>query len=212
MTVIVVANPKGGVGKSTLSTNLAGYFASQGEWIALADMDKQQSSHAWLSLRPPALPAIETWEVDLENPAKPPRGLEHAVIDTPAGLHGNRLNIALDLADKVIVPLQPSMFDILATQDFLERLAKEKAVRKGAIEIGVVGMRVDARTRSAEQLHRFVEGLKLPVLGYLRDTQNYVQLAAHGLTLWDVAKSRVEKDLEQWQPIIQWTNGAVKKA
>ncbi|MCX4159435.1 MULTISPECIES: ParA family protein [Paraburkholderia] len=212
MTVIVVANPKGGVGKSTLSTNLAGYFASQGEWIALADMDKQQSSHAWLSLRPPALPAIETWEVDLENPVKPPRGLEHAVIDTPAGLHGNRLNIALDLADKVIVPLQPSMFDILATQEFLERLAKEKAVRKGAIEIGVVGMRVDARTRSAEQLHRFVEGLKLPVLGYLRDTQNYVQLAAHGLTLWDVAKSRVEKDLEQWQPIIQWTNGAVKKA
>ncbi|RKE24506.1 chromosome partitioning protein [Paraburkholderia sp. BL23I1N1] len=212
MTVIVVANPKGGVGKSTLSTNLAGYFASQGEWIALADMDKQQSSHAWLSLRPPALPPIETWEVDLENPAKPPRGLEHAVVDTPAGLHGNRLNIALDLADKVIVPLQPSMFDILATQDFLERLAKEKAVRKGAIEIGVVGMRVDARTRSAEQLHRFVEGLKLPVLGYLRDTQNYVQLAAHGLTLWDVAKSRVDKDLEQWQPIIQWTNGASKKA
>lgn len=212
MTVIVVANPKGGVGKSTLSTNLAGYFASQGEWIALADMDRQQSSHAWLSLRPPALPPIETWAVDLENPAKPPRGLEHAVIDTPAGLHGNRLNIALDLADKVIVPLQPSMFDILATQDFLERLAKEKAVRKGAIEIGVVGMRVDARTRSAEQLHRFVEGLKLPVLGYLRDTQNYVQLAAHGLTLWDVAKSRVEKDLEQWQPIIQWTNGAGKKA
>ncbi|MFM0366416.1 MULTISPECIES: ParA family protein [Paraburkholderia] len=211
MTVIVVANPKGGVGKSTLSTNLAGYFASQGEWIALADMDKQQSSHAWLSLRPPALPVIETWEVDLENPARPPRGLEHAVIDTPAGLHGNRLNIALDLADKVIVPLQPSMFDILATQEFLERLAKEKAVRKGAIEIGVVGMRVDARTRSAEQLHRFVEGLKLPVLGYLRDTQNYVQLAAHGLTLWDVAKSRVEKDLEQWQPIIHWTNGAGKK-
>ncbi len=78
--------------------------------------------------------------------------------------------------------------------NFSERLAKEKAVRKGAIpKIGVVGMRVDARTRSAEQLHRFVEGLKLPVLGYLRDTQNYVQLAAHGLTLWDVAKSRVEK-------------------
>jgi chromosome partitioning protein len=206
MTVIVVANPKGGVGKSTLSTNLAGYFAANGEWVALADLDKQQSSHEWLSLRPAGLPAIEEWRVEPDSPAKPPNGLEHAVVDTPAGLHGNRLGLALDLADKVIVPLQPSMFDILATQHFLERLAKEKAVRKGAISIGVVGMRVDARTKSAEQLHRFVEGLDLPVLGYLRDTQNYVQLAAHGLTLWDVAKSRVEKDLEQWEPIADWAD------
>jgi chromosome partitioning protein len=206
MAVIVVANPKGGVGKSTLSTNLAGYFAASGEWVALADLDRQLSAHAWLDLRPAGMPPIEAWRIDLDAPAKPPRGLEHAVIDTPAGLHGNRFDIVLGLADKVIVPLQPSMFDILATQHFLERLMKEKAVRKGGVEIGVVGMRVDARTRSAEQLHRFVEGLKLPVLAYLRDTQNYVQLAAHGLTLWDVAKSRVEKDLDQWQPIIEWVN------
>jgi chromosome partitioning protein len=204
MTVIVVANPKGGVGKSTLSTNLAGAFAANGEWVALADLDKQQSAHAWLDLRPQGLPPIEAWEIDGDAPAKPPRGLERAIVDTPAGLHGNKLSAALDVADKVIVPLQPSMFDILATQQFLERLAKEKAVRKGSIKVGVVGMRVDARTRSAEELHRFVEGLGLPVLGYLRDTQNYVQLAAHGLTLWDVAKSRVEKDLEQWAPIIEW--------
>lgn len=204
MTVIVVANPKGGVGKSTLSTNLAGAFAANGEWVALADLDRQQSSHAWLALRPAGLPPIETWQVDPDAPVKPPKGLERAVIDTPAGLHGTRLAVALELADKVVVPLQPSMFDILATQHFLERLAKEKAVRKGAIEVGVVGMRVDARTRSAEQLHRFVESLELPVLGFLRDTQNYVQLAAHGLTLWDVPQSRVEKDLEQWEPITDW--------
>jgi chromosome partitioning protein len=204
MTVIVVANPKGGVGKSTLATNLAGHFAAQGEWVALADLDKQRSSHAWLALRPDTLPKIEEWDVDPDAPAKPPKGLEKAVVDTPAGLHGNRLALALDLADKVIVPLQPSMFDILATQDFLARLAKEKAVRKGSIQVGVIGMRVDARTRSADQLHRFVEGLELPVLGFIRDTQNYVQLAAHGLTIWDVAKSRVEKDLEQWAPIVEW--------
>jgi chromosome partitioning protein len=204
MTVIVVANPKGGVGKSTLATNLAGHFAANGEWVALADLDKQRSSHGWLALRNDTLPRIEEWSVDLDSAAKPPKGLEKAVVDTPAGLHGNRLGLALELADKVIVPLQPSMFDILATQDFLTKLAKEKAVRKGAIQVGVVGMRVDARTRSADQLHRFVEGLGLPVLGYVRDTQNYVQLAAHGLTIWDVAKSRVERDLEQWEPIVEW--------
>jgi chromosome partitioning protein len=204
MTVIVVANPKGGVGKSTLATNLAGHFAANGEWVALADLDKQRSSHAWLRLRPDSLPRIEEWSLDVDAPGKPPKGLEKAVLDTPAGVHGNRLSVALELADKVIVPLQPSIFDILATQDFLKRLSKEKAVRKGAIEVGVVGMRVDARTKSADQLHRFVEGLDLPVLGFLRDTQNYVQLAAHGLTLWDVSKSRVEKDLEQWEPILAW--------
>lgn len=204
MAVIVVANPKGGVGKSTLSTNLAGYFAASGEWVALADLDRQQSAHAWLDIRPAGLPAIEAWDINLDSPQKPPKGLEQVVIDTPAGVHGNRLDVALQLADRVIVPLQPSMFDILATRDFLDRLAKEKAVRKGSIKIGIVGMRVDARTKSADQLHRFVDGLGLPVLGYIRDTQNYVQLAAQGLTLWDVTPSRVAKDLEQWQPITAW--------
>ncbi|MFP3562107.1 ParA family protein, partial [Paraburkholderia sp. SIMBA_049] len=67
-------------------------------------------------------------------------------------------------------------------------------------------------TRSSDQLHRFVEGLGLPVLGYVRDTQNYVQIAAHGLTLWDVAKSRVEKDLEQWRPIVEWAERRAPKA
>lgn len=204
MTVIVVANPKGGVGKSTLSTNLAGYFAWSGEWVALADLDKQHSARSWLELRPDTLPKIERWDMSGERSARLPKGFEHAIVDTPAGLQGARLNLALSVADKVLVPLQPSMFDILATQQFLLRLADEKGVRKGGIEIGVVGMRVDARTRAAEQLHRFVNGLGLPVLGYLRDTQNYVQLAAHGLTLWDVAPSRVEKDIEQWQAVTTW--------
>jgi chromosome partitioning protein len=115
----------------------------------------------------------------------------------PAGLHGHGLKGALRLADRVIVPVQPSLFDIYATQNFLNKLA-ERDLLKGVGRIGLLGMRVDARTRAAEQLQRFVDELKLPVLGFLRDTQNYVQLAAHGLTLWDVAPSRVARDLEQW--------------
>jgi chromosome partitioning protein len=67
-------------------------------------------------------------------------------------------------------------------------------------------MRVNARTKAADQLAHYVTQLGLPVLGYLRDTQNYIQLAAHGATLWDVAPSKVEKDLAQWDELLSWVS------
>lgn len=202
MPIIVVANPKGGVGKSTLATNIAGYFASQGHAVMLGDADRQQSSRLWLNLRPATARPISTWEVSADLIAKPPKGTSHVVLDTPAGLHGWRFNDVIKMADRVIVPLQPSVFDIFATRDFLTQLAQNRHAHKA--KIGLVGMRVDARTIAADKLHEFVESLDLPVLAYLRDTQNYVHLAAHGLSLFDVARGRVEKDLEQWQPICHW--------
>lgn len=202
MPVVVVANPKGGVGKSTLSTQIAGYFASQNHPVMLGDADRQQSSKLWLSLRPDHARPIRSWELGSDQIAKPPRGTTHVVLDTSAGLHGKRLKEILKRAHKVVVPLQPSVFDIFATQDFLNELAD--SARAAQIEIGIVGMRVDERTRAAEQLHTFVEATGLPVLGYVRDTQNYVQLAARGLTVFDLAPERVARDLAQWQPICRW--------
>ena len=202
MPVIVIANPKGGVGKSTIATNLAGFFAKQGHKVMLGDVDVQQSSRAWLALRPGNLPRIVPWDIADSHVARPPKGTTHMVLDTPAGLAGSRLDDIMRLADKVVVPLQPSMFDILATQEFLQRLSGPMSKQK----IGVVGMRVNVRTRAADQLAHYIQGLGLPVLGYLRDTQNYVQLAAHGATLWDVAPSRVERDIEQWQQLVAWIN------
>lgn len=202
MPVIVVANPKGGVGKSTLATNIAGYFASMGHAVILGDADRQQSSRLWLRLRPAGARPIGTWDISADMIARPPKGTTHVVLDTPAGLHGWRFNDVIKMADKVIVPLQPSVFDIFATRAFLDELARSKhADRK---QVGVVGMRVDARTIAADRLHEFVDALGLPVLGYLRDAQNYVHLAARGLTMFDVAPGRVEKDLEQWQAICRW--------
>jgi chromosome partitioning protein len=208
MPVVLVVNPKGGVGKSTVATNLAGWFASRGHATMLGDLDKQQSALGWLARRPATVPPITSWDLDAERIARPPRGVTHVVLDSPAGIHGHLLKDALKAADRVVVPLQASLFDIYATQAFLAKL-QEKTDLKASGQVGVVGMRIDARTRSAEQLQRFVEGLELPVLGFLRDTQNYVQLAAHGLTLWDVAPSRVDKDVAQWQPLLGWVETGV---
>ena len=205
MPVIVVANPKGGVGKSTVSTQIAGYLAHSGHQVMLGDVDRQQSARTWLSLRPPELPAIHTWDVDRDHIVRPPKGTTHVVLDTPAGLHGKRLDEVMKLADKVLIPLQPSIFDIYATREFVTEL---QARKKGHhVSIAAVANRVKTGSISADQLRTFLHTLNIPVLGEFRDTQNYVHLAARGLTLWDVSPSRVEKDLEQWKEVMGWLEG-----
>ena len=204
MPVIVVANPKGGVGKTTLATNLAGYFASLGVHVMLGDVDRQQSARTWLALRPAGLPRIETWEVARDEIVRPPKGTTHIVLDTPAGLHGKRLDEVMKLADKVLIPLQPSIFDIHATHAFIADLVARR--RSDRVQAAVVGMRTREGTISTDQLRNFLDGVSVPLLGFLRDTQNYVHLAAHGLTLWDVASTRFQGDREQWEPIITWVN------
>ncbi|WBY03687.1 ParA family protein [Ramlibacter tataouinensis] len=202
MPVVVVANPKGGVGKSTVATHIAGHFASQGHAVMLGDADRQQSSRLWLNLRPPAARPIQGWEVGDGKLARPPKGTTHVVIDTPAGLHGKELRALLESASKVVVPLSPSVFDIFATRAFLDELAGHH--KTSGLPVAIVGNRVDPRTLAADQLQAFVKGLGLPVLGELRPTQNYVHLAARGLTVFDLAPARVERDLAQWAPITRW--------
>ncbi len=202
MPVIVVANPKGGVGKSTLATNVAGCLAAAGHSVMLGDVDRQQSSRQWLKARPPQLPCISGWDVSAEDIARPPKGTTHVVLDTPAGLHGKRLDAVMKIADRLLIPLQPSLFDIQATHNFVAEL---RAHRRGAeVKMGLVGMRVREHTLANEQLQHYLGTLPLPVVAWLRDTQNYVHLAARGLTLWDVAPSRVERDLEQWATLAAW--------
>lgn len=159
MKVFVIANPKGGSGKSTLATNLAGYLAARGKTVMLGDIDRQHSARDWLSLRPASAPAIASWEIGADDIARPPRGTTHAVLDTPAGLHGKMLARVLKLSPRILIPVQPSLFDILATRKFIDELLAERPVRKGKIDIAVVGMRVDARTRAARQLARFFSTL-----------------------------------------------------
>ncbi len=209
MPVIVIANPKGGVGKSTVSTNVAGHWANQGHAVMLGDVDRQQSSRMWLQHREsshPHLPRISPWDIDDDRIAKAPKGTTHMVLDTPAGLHGKRLDATMKLADMILIPLQASVFDIYATRDFIAELQASK--RADGVKLAVVANRVKDHTKASDHLHSFLSTLNVPVLTQLRDTQNYAHLAAHGLTLFDVAATRVEKDLAQWAPIVQWLGKA----
>ncbi len=208
MKVVVIANPKGGAGKSTLATNIAGYFASCGHHVMLGDADVQQSSKFWLQQRPSSLPPVATWVIEAGKvpTAKPPHGTTHVVIDTPAGLGGAALKELVQRADKIVVPLMPSVFDMQATHAFLLELMQ--LTRKLPAQVGVVGNRVDARTIAAAHLGEFAQSLQVPVLGYLRDTQYYVHMAAHGLSMFDITPSQIEKDLELWGPICHWLDAA----
>ena len=169
MKTILVANPKGGSGKTTLSTNLAGYFAKLGQHVVLSDMDRQKSSTHWLARRPDQAPLIHG--IDGRGKHADSLSADWTVIDSPAGLHGDKLSEVVKKVDMVVVPMQPSSFDIQATEHFLEILREEKAIRKERTFVAMVGMRVDSRTRSAHQLQSFLEQAGFPVITYLRDGQ-----------------------------------------
>src|SRR3989344_4373003 len=105
MPVVVVANPKGGVGKSTLSTNIAGYYASQGHPVILGDTDRQESAKLWLGLRPPAARPVGACDsINSDVISRPPKGTPLAVLDAPAGVPGWWLSAVHKQADKICVP------------------------------------------------------------------------------------------------------------
>lgn len=194
---LLIANPKGGAGKTTLSINLAGWLASQGNRVSLLDLDRQKSATKWLARRAEDLPPIT-----ISGRGKDPS--DWLVIDSPAGLHGKNLDHAVKLVSRVLVPISPSLFDIQASQDFLAELAEEKKIRQGKIDIGIVGMRMAPRTRAAVTLEIFLQKLDLPVVAYLHETQQYVNAAFEGKTLFDLPPHKTQAERDSWAPLIEW--------
>jgi chromosome partitioning protein len=199
---VLVVNPKGGCGKTTVATNLSGGLAARGGKVLLLDLDRQQSATTWLSMRPAHLPHIGRLKGDADA-SEHVKG-DWLVIDSPAGIHGKSLSHALKLADKVVVPVQPSVFDMAATADFLQVLAEEKAVRKHKSFIGIIGARVDPRTKAAATLEAFLQQFDLPILTCLRDSQIYPNAAFNGLSIFDLPPSAAERDQAQWEAVLGW--------
>jgi chromosome partitioning protein len=203
MKTVLVANPKGGCGKTTLSVNIAGFLASRGKSVTLLDLDRQQSGSLWLATRPAELPQI----VSIRSKKDDGRRHDWMVIDSPSGLHGKNLEHALNLASKIIVPVAPSLFDIHASHDFLELLAQQRKASRSRRAVGVVGMRMEVRTKAARALEHFLVRLDLPVLAYLRETQVYVNAAFEGKSLYDLPHAIAERELENWRFLENWLLG-----
>ena len=207
MKSILIINPKGGAGKTTLATNLAGALASVGDQeVRLWDLDRQHSAMEWLSLRPADRPAISPLVGSPREQNRSRGGAGWLVLDAPAGIHGKMLQRALKIAHKVIVPIQPSVFDIAASDDFLRQVLEQKSVRKQQSRVGIVGMRVDPRTRAAATLGAYLQRYDLPILTWLRDTQVYANAAFNGLSIFDLPSSVSGRDTEQWRPILEWVS------
>jgi len=204
MPVIAVVNRKGGSGKSTLAAHLAVWCARQGHSVMLGDVDRQQSSRAWLRRRDPALPQVAPWAMDQKNVLRVPSGITHVVLDTPGGLHGFELARVVMFADAILMPVCHSVFDRESAAACHAELMALPRVASGRCRLATVGMRIDGRTRAGEVLRAWSDGLGMPFLGVLRETQVYVRSLEKGLTVFDLPPSLAASDLAQWEPILQW--------
>ncbi len=210
MPVIAVINRKGGSGKSTLATHLATWMAHQGAHVMLGDVDRQQSTRAWLKRRDAALPAIVPWTIDEKNVLKVPSGVSHVVLDTPGGMRGFELTKVIMSADAVVMPVCNSMFDRESAAACVAELMTMPRIASGRCKLSLVGMRIDARTRAAQSLQEWAQSLNVPFLGVLREAQLYVRSLDSGQTMFDLPPSVHAADLLQWQPILDWLSPVMR--
>lgn len=215
MPVVAVINRKGGSGKSTLATQLAGHFANANIRVLLGDVDRQQSTKTWLRQRKAQSQHrrdIVGWSVDPKSFVRPPAGVEHVVLDTPGGLHGFDLARVVMYADAILIPVCNSIFDRESAADCLAELRTLPRIATGRCKVAAVGMRLDARTRSAEVLQAWAAGLDLPFIAVLRESQAYVRCIEKGLSLFDLPPTQVQADLAQWAPILEWLGPILQPA
>lgn len=209
---IVVANSKGGCGKTTMATNLAAWFAKHGKTTALIDFDSQESSTFWLEQRPPeAAPIIgvSAGGKQLGNQTRSfqnrtPRQIERVVVDTPAGLVGHELYRCIIDADMVVVPILPSPIDIHSVAKFIRDIHLSGYLRDRNKQVLVVANRARRNTVMFAKLNQFLRELGLPSVTYTRDSQLYHRAAAQGLGIADIANSQAKEEKLHWSRIGNW--------
>lgn len=208
---IVVLNPKGGSGKTTVATNLAAYYASAGFSTVLVDHDPQASSSRWLRKRVPHLAAIHGIHAFEKNPRvtrsflmRLPVGTERVVVDTAAAVSAQDMPELVRDADAILVPVLPSDIDIHACSKCIADLLLVAKIKRREHRIGVIANRARRNTVVLQTLLRFLGSLEIPVVTTLRDSHNYLRAAELGHGLHDMKNYLVRDDVATWQPLVDW--------
>lgn len=208
---IVILNPKGGAGKTTLAVSLAGYFASIGRQVAIMDFDPQGSSIRWLRKRPKHLPEIlgiaayeKKMNVTRSFQLRVPSHIRYLITDTPAAMDTPDLVEFTAGAHAILVPVLPSAIDIHAASHLIADLLLVAKVSRRMGRLGVIANRVRENTLGFRKLMAFLDRLQIPIVGALRDSQSYVHAAEEGCSIHEMLPSRVRKDLSSWLPLTSW--------
>ena len=211
---IVILNPKGGCGKSTLVTNIAAGYALRGPQPAIMDFDPQGSTMAWLERRPAELPAIhgiaafkKTMQATRSWQLRVPGDTVNLIVDSPAGLSHDDLREMTRDAASVLVPVLPSSMDIHAASRCIADLLLVAKINRNEGKLAVVANRTRKHTKSFNRLMRFLDSLGIPIIAVLRDTQNFVHAAERGIGMHEMQPSRVRPDVEQLDKILNWLDG-----
>jgi chromosome partitioning protein len=208
---ILVLNPKGGSGKTTVAINLASHFALRGERPVLMDYDKQASAGHWVKKRnvsQPHVGLISAYENSMRTTRtfqlRVPQETRRVIIDTPAALSAQDMPELTRTADKILVPVLPSDIDIHACSRCVQNLLLVAKVQREDNRLGIIANRVRRNTVIYQSLARFLGTLGIPIVATLRDSQNYVRGAEQGLGLEELKPYQVAEDLPQWQPLLEW--------